>query len=190
MLSFISAIGEVGLAAGALSACLAALSAARSWYEKSQTEQRTRRERRATQIEALLARFKPLRSTFDEVFDYSGPADAALRLVNLRFTLEEQEMRSKADAAFEFLRDVHRSVRLGLIEPDDLDPWIYWIHRTAGSKSVAEYARACGYGSFLTELRAWTVASPQLDELRRHCPWWHERDAAHSLTPTPRQTVS
>ena len=156
-----------------------AVSAKRSWDEKRRDIQRTQMERRQGELRRLMDAFEGQASIFNEIFDYESDLDAHLRLTNLDtdFTDEEVGTRTLVDQAFEHLRDLQRSLRLGLIEADDLSFWTYWIHRIRQRPPLAAYARACGYDSFLAPLREATVQDPQLRELQAHCPWWPGSDA-------------
>ncbi|MBX3202146.1 MAG: hypothetical protein KF894_28715 [Labilithrix sp.] len=113
------------------------------------------------------------------VFDYRSELCIHLRVDMLVFTKEEVATRSRTDAAFEHLRELHRSVAMQLIEPDDLGPWIYWIHRVETRAELKGYARACGYDAFMADLVAWTQGTDELRLLQRHCPWWSEPESSH-----------
>jgi hypothetical protein len=151
---------------------IGAVSAAFSWLEKGKDLQRSITERRQTEIRRMKAEFEKQSQVFFGVFDYASDADTHLRLTNLGFSPDEARTRIQVDQAFEFLRDMHTSVRLGLIKKTDIAPWAYWIHRVETRDVLQRYARACGYYAFLSELIAWTAASSELRELEEHCPWW------------------
>ncbi|HEX9104445.1 MAG TPA: hypothetical protein VF997_19675 [Polyangia bacterium] len=158
---------------------IGALSAGWSFLQKAADSLHARAERRQAQLRSLLAEQKEHQRTFDEVFDYASTLDGHLRVDprQLRFLPEEVATRSRTDSAFEHLRNVHKAVCLGLIAKSDLGPWVYWIHRVDGRAALGEYARACGYGSFMSPLIDWTKGSPELTALREHCPWWSVQPA-------------
>lgn len=151
---------------------IGAVTAAFSWFEKAREIRGAISERRRNEIHRLKQEFDKLSPTFSRIFDYTSQADAHLRIDNLGFNSKEVKTRFEVDTAFEFLRDMHTSVRLGLIKKIDITLWCYWIHRVETRDALKRYARACGYYSFLKDLIAWTAASSELRELEQHCPWW------------------
>jgi len=168
------------------------ISAKRSWDEKRRDTERAQMERRQAEVHRLMDSFGKEATTFNDVFDYDSDLDAHLRLKDLLFTAEEQATRTRTDRAFEHLRDLHRSLRLGLISSDDLSFWTYWLHRVPHRIALAAYARACGYEAFMTPLREASREDPQLADLTKHCPWWpREKDQALvARTPAPSKTDS
>lgn len=162
----------VSIIAGASSLTFGAVSGGLALFAKAKELRRIQAEKRQQEILRLRAAFEKNQNAFAEVFDYATPLDAHLRTTNLHFTPEEVETRSRVDKAFEHLRDVDNSVRLGLIKKIDLDSWIYWIYRTRIRKPIFAYAKACGYLLFLNRLADWTAKSRELKELKKECPWW------------------
>ena len=159
-------ITTLSAAAVSGSLVLAVWSARSSWI-------RTEMERRNAEVRRLLAEFQKHADVFSKIFDFSSVSDNDLRMAR-PFLFNPQEVRTRVlvDEAFEHLRDVHRSVSLGLIEPADLSFWTYWIHRIKTRTPLADYSTACGYDSFVAPLQAMTQDDPQLEELDAHCPWW------------------
>jgi len=164
-------IRSISIAATGLGIIFSCISAAWSFYQKAKETIRIRHQGRQEEVLRLLLGLRDLRSVFDDIIDYKSDLDDHLRTTNLSFTAEEIETRSSVDRAFDHLRDVHRSVLLQLIDKRDLGPWVYWIYRIETRPPVMEYARACGYGIFLSDLNKWIAHSPELVELKSHCPW-------------------
>lgn len=179
----VEAILQAGsISASALTFSAGAVAAAFNWLEKARDQRRTRVERRREEIERLLAAYEKYDDTFCDIFDYQSDLDDHIRIDRLAFNAAEVATRTSVDEAFDHLRQVHWSVRSGLIEHEDLGPWVYWIHRVDTREPLARYARACGYGAFLDDLRRWTARSSEIRELVRHCPWW--RSTARQSAPT------
>lgn len=160
------------LVTGVASASYAAIQAGRAWVERTADVRRQAMERRMQTLRELLDQFATVLPIFSAVFDYDSVVAKHLRVDDLAFGDEEAQTRAKTDQAFEFLRLVHASVRMGLIEREDLGPWIYWIHRVATRPVLLRYSEACGYESFRAELARWTEGAEELSMLRRACPWW------------------
>jgi hypothetical protein len=166
-------IDTVTAVVATLTFIVGAISAKRSWDEKRRDLVRGQMERRQAEVRRLMVDFAGQAKTFNDIFDYESDLDAHLRLnMNVEFTDEEVATRTRVDGAFEHLRDVYRSLRLSLIQSDDLSFWTYWIHRVPLRAPLAAYATACGYDSFLSPLRTATANDPQLKELVKNCPWW------------------
>ena len=160
---------------GSLSALTAALSAGWNWLSQAQASQHMIAVQRNQEVLRLLGDFQQVEAEgFMTFFDYDSTRDAALRVQDLDFTIDEVAMRNTVDRCFEHLRGVHRSVRLRLIQPEDLAPWVYWIHRVETRQPLLDYSLACGHAAFMRDLAQWTANSSVLAELRRpgRCPWW------------------
>jgi len=186
-MDILETIKNLTVAAGCVTAVFAAVAATQNWRERTADSQRQARKRRQDEIIRLQGELRALNDVFADVFDYSGAHDAALRTQNLIFLPPEVEVRSRVDQAFEHLRDLHRSVRLELIEAVDLGPWTYWIHRVLSRQPLEAYSVACGYGVFMDELVVWTASSPELAALVKHCPWWGkvtQREQSHVVPPS------
>jgi hypothetical protein len=164
--------GVFGVVAAVGSGGYAAIKAGVSWREKARESRLAAAHRRMTELRGLTAHRDECKPIFDEIFDYESDLDDHLRITDLRFKAAEALTRSKADQAFEHLREVHRVVELGLIEKADLGPWVYWVHRVGARRPLKLYAEACGYWWFVAELAAWTADSQELKLLREKCPWW------------------
>ena len=133
-------------------------------------------EKRRLEIQRLLTEFDKNQNIFADIFDYSSALDEHLRIERLSFDKTETKTRSDVDKAFEHLRDVHNSLRLGLIRKADLAPWIYWIHRIKTRGALMNYAKACGYLVFINRLSNLTKNSHELKELEQFCPWWKKHE--------------
>jgi hypothetical protein len=171
-------IDSVTAAVATLTFVVGAISAKRPWDEKRRNLKLSQMKKRQGEVHRLMDAFAAHAATFANVFDYESGTDRDLRIDNLTFQPEETATRTRVDGAFEHLRDLYRSLSLGLIEAKDLSFWTYWIHRVPQRVALADYARACGYDSFLRPLREATTLDPQLRELQEHCPWWPKEAAA------------
>ena len=140
------------IAATGLGIISSGISAAWSFYQKAKESIRVRRKARQEEVLRLQFALREVRSVFDDIIDYESELDSHLRTNNLSFPPDEIATRSSVDRAFDHLRDVHRSVLLELIDKSDLGPWVYWVYRIETRPPVMEYARACGYGVFLSDL--------------------------------------
>ncbi len=147
--------------------------AAQKFLEDSRTTREGRRRARYEEAERLKLELREVQPVFSEIIDYASELDLHLRVVALgEVRVEEVATRNKVDRALDHLRRVRDAVRLGLIEQDDLGPWVYWIRRvTTGRPPVRDSAKSCGYGAFLDDLTSWTAGSRELAEIRKHCRW-------------------
>lgn len=161
------------LAISAAAGTLTLISAAWKFLEDTARSKKSRAKERYDQVERLLLDLKGVHDVLNDVVDHESERDAHLR-INQAFEFTETEMATRIDVdrAMEHFRRVRDAARLGLIEHEDLGPWVYWIYRTvACRKPVREYAVACGYGAFRDDLKRWTARSVELKELRASCPW-------------------
>lgn len=158
----------------AVSASVAALAAAFGFMGRAQAWYRQGRHERHNEIQRLLSELTSVKHILARYFDYQGLHDLDLRIHDLYFSNAEAKTRTEVDEAFEHLRNVHRSLKLGLVKKADLDPWVYWVHRVRNlnRKPLHEYEKACGYSVFMDDLRSWTRDSKQLSELKANCTWW------------------
>ncbi len=161
----------ISVIAGVSSLSIGAISAAISWYEKAAESRRSRCEKRHLEIQRLICRFKEIEEVFIVKIDYASSEDDHLRIADDVFNQEEVNTRLCVDKAFEHLREVHTSVRLKLIAKNDLGHWIYWIYRSISRPPLREFAKACGYMTFMNDLIEWTVKSNEYKELARECPY-------------------
>jgi len=162
----------LGLVTAVGSGSYAAIQAGISWRERGRDVGRQSRERRMAELRTLLGKLEACQASLNDIFDYQSSLDAHLRLVDLVFGPDETDTRARADRAFEHFREVHRAVQMQLIEPDDLGPWVYWIHRIKTRPVLESYSEACGYDAFISDLANWTKDTKELKLLREKCPWW------------------
>lgn len=161
----------VSFVAAAIGILTSGLSAAWSFVEKAKNAVRTRIESRQKEIIRLQGCLKQVQPIFSEIFDLQSSRDEDLRLNNLKLTEAEVSTRLLVDQAFEHLRDLHRSVRFGLINKEDLAPWVYWIYRVQTRKPIEQYAKACGYMAFMDDLASWIQESKEIQIIKDNCPW-------------------